>query len=128
MRRTDELIKRVLELDAAATPGPWYWELDWIEDEGTQERPIGTEVFSIRSRDPNGSARTQFDKAWASGEDGALVAEYRTLAPKLADMLERAMEELEDVRQDSVQVEEPGGGGPAFSEAVLAQSLPLPGV
>lgn len=101
MSKADELIARVLERDARATPGPWYWELDWIEDEGTQERPIGTEVFSIRSRDPNGSARTQFDKAWASGEDGALVAEYRTLAPLLARMLQRALEELRSVAVSS---------------------------
>ena len=106
MSRTDELIKRVLELDAAATPGPWYWELDWIEDEGTQERPIGTEVFSIRSRDPNGSARTQFDKAWASGEDGALVAEYRTLAPLLARMLQRALGTLHAYNLESLVLAE----------------------
>ena len=106
MSRTDELIKRVLELDAAATPGPWYWELDWIEDEGTQERPIGTEVFSIRSRDPNGSARTQFDKAWASSKDGALVAEYRTLAPLLARMLQRALGTLHTYNLESLVLAE----------------------
>ncbi len=83
MSKVDELIARTRELDAAATPGPW------------DAMATGRETY-VRERAATDGAIIAY--ADAVGEptvsEYALIAEYRTLAPKLADMLERAMEGL----------------------------------
>lgn len=85
MRRTDELIKLVLELDAAATPGPWV------------VRTI-TAYYEVRSY----VAHAEWTLGdWMDAADASLIAEYRTLAPVLARMLQRALEELGSVAASS---------------------------
>lgn len=92
MSKIDEILARVRELDAAVTAEPWFVE-------GT-----AYVIGHPRGGRPNGEGLAKFDeyRAMRSTEecarDATLTAEYRTLAPKLEDMLERAMEELESVR------------------------------
>ena len=94
MSKVDELIARVRELDAKATPGPWDAEgSGGIHMDGTRDYYT---IETIEVRHLNQFARSKNGEANAN-----LVAHYRTLAPKLADMLERAMEELECVRVSS---------------------------
>lgn len=80
MSKVDELIARAHELDVAATPGPW------------DAFATGRETY-VRERAATDGAVIAY--ADAVGEptvsEYALIAEYRTIAPKLAAMLARAM-------------------------------------
>lgn len=90
MSRTDELIKRVLELDAAATPGLW-------EKAYTQSARDG-EWWGVR---PGNGGRWVAFNSISDSPDYDLIAEYRTLTPLLARMLRRALEELRSVAVSS---------------------------
>lgn len=84
MSKVDKLITRVLELDATATPGPW------------DALATGQETY-VRERAATDGAVIAY--ADAVGEptvsEYALIAEYRTFAPLLARMLQRAMGTLQ---------------------------------
>ena len=95
MSKTQDEIQRVLELDAAATPGPW--EEVWNKETGEYGTVLseyltglvanlhGTKLYVFRWDDDYGHDSTY---------DFRLAAEYRTLAPLLARKLERAMRAL----------------------------------
>lgn len=82
-----KLIARVRELDAGATPGPWV------------EMTTGRETYieAPAAKDGNGIYIVAYADATdrQTAADFALAAKYRTIAPKLADMLARAMECVE---------------------------------
>lgn len=72
-------IERVLALDEKATVGPWGWTYDGSSDYsiGPKEDPQDKTIASVHSRKIT--------------DDPALIAEYRTLAPRLAKALKLAM-------------------------------------
>jgi len=67
-----KLAKRALELDKDATPGPWeYTPLDDVDD-----WTVYNAEFTFVKQDDSGVP--------VSEEDGAFIAESRTLLPELA--------------------------------------------
>lgn len=91
--KIDELIARVRELDAAATPGPW----DALREEGDRERypywgvkAPGQWIFDSTNMFQSNSTN-----------DSLAIAHYRTAAPKLADMLDLALDSLKQAEIDA---------------------------
>lgn len=88
-------IKRVRELDQAATPGPWRYESGWFG----AEAPNGYEPFVTDSR-----------------PDAALLAAYRTLAPELADECER-LRDRATLLEGKMNIENPSKYKTALEDA-----------
>lgn len=78
MTKTEELINEVLKLDADATKGDWYWYAT-----SPSTRSVLSKVGSRSEIISSGSYNT----------DAELIAAYRTAAPTLARMLQRAIEQ-----------------------------------
>ena len=84
----EELIARVRKLDAAAAPGPWV-----VVAEAT-----GPEGYTYLAQVVCGKEYEYTIADEMADADANLAAEYRTLAPKLADMLERAIEGMQQMQ------------------------------
>lgn len=90
MSRTGELIKRVLELDAAATPGPWVF------DGQGGINGISLHIWEYMTSDV--AALEPFP-----GSNVSLIIDYRHDAPLLARMLQRALGALGNAEIDALQ-------------------------
>lgn len=94
---TDELIKETLERNSKAMTGPWeaYEAGVWTHDEPDcyrvmrGDRFAGEEVAVIR------------EWSHAASLDADLIAAYRTAAPLLARKLQRAMEVLRCIEDET---------------------------
>lgn len=89
MTESDRLIDEVLRLDESATKGPWYVQMDGgtirttdIDNE-TRGEKIGTTYFTSADAEHMVS-------------NSHIIASYRSAAPRLARMLQVALEELEE--------------------------------
>lgn len=81
-----KVLEEVRQLDIAATAGPW--------DDNMRSLPFGTEHPLVCVRQSGAEAGLGIVACDADPEDAALIARYRTLAPRLAAALEVAVEEL----------------------------------
>lgn len=96
MTDTKKLVAEVRELDATATAGPWEWERRGIDgDVATLFSPptmTGGHYLNL--------VNTQADEWDHNGAaNRTLIARYRTLAPQLAEALERVEDRLEHTQQ-----------------------------
>ena len=94
---TDELIKQVLEHDAKATAGPWdaYEAGVWTHDE--------PDCYRVMQGDRFAGEEVAVIREWsrAASLDADLIAAYRTAAPLLARKLERAIEVLRCIEDET---------------------------
>lgn len=92
---TNELIKHVLEHDAKATPGPWE---------------AGATAHETYVREGGAMGGAVIAYADATGEptasEYALIAYYRTAAPLLARKLQRAMEVLRCIEDETAAADD----------------------
>lgn len=98
MSKVEELIARVRELDAKATPGPWAAG-------GYGPRPDdGPDRFRVRQSAPPRDFVADVG-GWnrQSESDADAIARYRTVAPLLAAMLRKAMAALGAAEVDALQ-------------------------
>lgn len=98
---TDELIAQVLEHDAKATAGPWVFEVDCLDAEDGLELNItdqsGCLFIRVIPEEPVPNGQQEKLLELPSGAAVKLIIHYRTAAPKLARMLQRAMEALREI-------------------------------
>jgi len=87
MNKTKELIERVKKLDKEATPGPWKSDID----DGFIIQNGGRIVDYYYSHDGD-----LYGLRWLDGSQ-ELTVNYRTDAPKLAEMLEVAIGALAEM-------------------------------
>ncbi len=99
---TDEDVARVMELDAKATKGPWKSFHDHGIDV-SQEDPIASAqpawlvIGNTIPQDYRVVCRTVRKTGENEPEDAAIIAEYRTLAPRLAAALAESRAECRRV-------------------------------
>lgn len=87
---TKELIAKVLELDAKATKGPWQPGIGHRSDPGYYDAEFGMGPEKAAYWEPGSTGKRIYPSA---KPDAELISYYRTAAPTLARMLQRAIEQ-----------------------------------
>lgn len=121
----DDVLRRVAELDAKATKGPWEQDRHsgWINTVKPVYCASPMHVADIRGwghLTGVGAANMPHAEAVKIQEaNGDIIAEARTLLPQLAEMVRVAREGLEDIVREQ---DEQGNAGPAI-RALAAMEL-----
>lgn len=90
MTKTEELINEVLKLDADATKGPWQPGIGHRSDPGYYDAEFGMGPEKAAYWEPGSNGKRIYPSA---KPDAELISYYRTAAPILARMLQRAIEQ-----------------------------------
>lgn len=98
---TDKLIIETLRHDAKATAGPWRKGLPLRTESGIEWVTAGTEIWSEDDGRGDLGPLVADTEGFVEEADMLLIADYRTAAPLLARKLQRALEVLRCIEDET---------------------------
>lgn len=133
-----ELIERLRDLDAKATPAPWRYRPDEYDDWGAVKAPVdeeGRSFWIAQIRDPRVHEDADLSEHRSKGTDpweanARLVVEARNSVPVLLTALDRLSSDREMLREArdaiaSLPEDALGYGQPAFAHDADLHRWPL---